>query len=59
MAGENETGNDSFSAFPHMIYPVYYIFREIATVINALVIPCQTDFPLQMSSLLLKTTNQF
>ncbi|QHT68725.1 hypothetical protein GXP67_19785 [Rhodocytophaga rosea] len=58
LAGEQANAHTIFPAFPEMIYPAYYIFKELATMKNATVIACSTDFPLQVSSLLLKQDNR-
>jgi D-apionolactonase len=58
MAGEQENSDAEFPAFRGMIYPVYYIFRELAEMKDATVIACSTDLPLQVSSLLLKKDDQ-
>jgi hypothetical protein len=58
LAGENEKSAPSFPAFPHMIYPVYYIFRELAANKDYKVIACKSDLPLQVSSLLLSKNDE-
>jgi hypothetical protein len=58
LAGENEKAGAPVTAFPHMIYPVYYIFRELAANKDYKVIDCKSDLPLQVSCLLLSKDDQ-